>query len=63
MKTLGRISEDSRAPYRRILQRRVDTGAEGIILRCTEMALLVGSEDARVPRFDTTDLHACFAAA
>ncbi len=59
----GQISEDSRMQYRPILQRLVDAGAEGIILGCTEIALLVGPEDAPVPLFDTTDLHARYAAA
>jgi aspartate racemase len=36
----------------------VDRGAEGILLGCTEIDLLVGQEDARVPVFDTTRLHA-----
>jgi len=35
----------------------VDQGAEGILLGCTEIDLLVGSQDARVPVFDTTHLH------
>jgi len=33
-------------------------GAEGILLGCTEIDLLVGPEDAPVPMFDTTRLHA-----
>jgi aspartate racemase len=35
-----------------------DRGAEGILLGCTEIDLLVGPEDAAVPLFDTTRLHA-----
>lgn len=59
----GDIRADSRAQYREIMQRLVDAGAEGIILGCTEIALLVGLDDAPVPLFDTTALHARAAAA
>lgn len=41
----------------------VEVGAEGIILGCTEIALLVGPDDVPVPLFDTTALHARAAAA
>ncbi len=36
----------------------VQQGAEGIILGCTEIGLLVGQEDCSVPVFDTTEIHA-----
>ncbi len=54
----GEVRAESRAQYRKILQRLVEAGAEGIILGCTEIALLVGPDDAPVPLFDTTGLHA-----
>jgi aspartate racemase len=54
----GEVRAESRAQYRKILQRLVEAGAEGIILGCTEIALLVGPEDAPVLLFDTTGLHA-----
>jgi aspartate racemase len=54
----GNIRAESRAHYRRIIQQLVEAGAEGIILGCTEIALLVGPADAPVPLFDTTALHA-----
>ena len=60
---LGRVREDSRARYCQIMQRLVEAGAEGIILGCTEIALLVGPAEAPVPIFDTTRLHARAAAA
>jgi aspartate racemase len=60
---LGQVREDSRAHYRRIIQQLVEAGAEGIILGCTEIALLVGPDEAPVPLFDTTGLHAHAAAA
>lgn len=59
---LGRIREESRAEYRRIMAGLVERGAEAIILGCTEIALLVSPEDATVPLFDTTALHARAAA-
>ena len=54
----GEFRAESRAQYREIMQRLVEAGAEGIILGCTEIALLVRPDDAPVPLFDTTDLHA-----
>jgi aspartate racemase len=55
---LGQISEKSRAMYKRIIEDLAGQGAEGIILGCTEIGLLVKPEDSRVPVFDTTLLHA-----
>jgi aspartate racemase len=55
---LGRVLEPSRAAYRRVIEDLVARGAEGVILGCTEIAMLVGAGDARVPVFDTTELHA-----
>jgi aspartate racemase len=55
---IGVVAEDSRAHYRRIMAELADRGAEGILLGCTEIDLLVGPEDAPVPVFDTTRLHA-----
>ena len=58
----GEIRAESRTHYRAIMQRLVEAGAEGIILGCTEIALLVKPDDAPVPLFDTTALHARAAA-
>ncbi len=55
---LGIIREESRAEYRAIMARLVAQGAQGIILGCTEITLLVDATDATVPLFDTTRLHA-----
>ena len=55
---LGDLRAASRAHYREIMQRLVERGAAGIILGCTEIALLIGPADAPVPLFDTTALHA-----
>jgi aspartate racemase len=55
---LGVISEQSRAEYRRIMRDLAGRGAEGILLGCTEIDLLVGPADSPVPVFDTTRIHA-----
>lgn len=57
----GKIQAASRTAYREIIARMVDAGAEGIILGCTEIMLLIGPEDSPVPIFDTTALHAAAA--
>lgn len=54
----GRIVPASKTAYIRIMDSLVEDGAQGIILGCTEIPLLVGSEDVRVPVFDTTRIHA-----
>ncbi|HVN54183.1 MAG TPA: aspartate/glutamate racemase family protein [Anaerolineaceae bacterium] len=54
----GIIMEDSRREYRNILSQLVSAGAEGVILGCTEIGLLVHAEDSSVPLFDTTGIHA-----
>ncbi len=55
---LGKIIPDSRTEYLRIMNELVQSGAEGIILGCTEIGLLVKQEDCLVPLFDTTLIHA-----
>ncbi|WP_406053466.1 aspartate/glutamate racemase family protein [Streptomyces sp. NBC_01077] len=55
---LGIIREESRAAYGEVISRLVASGAEGIILGCTEIELLVGPEHSIVPVFATTRLHA-----
>jgi len=55
---LGVVREASRAAYRDIMRALVARGAEAVILGCTEISLLVGADDAAVPLFDTTALHA-----
>jgi len=54
---LGRILETSKLEYVRIMSTLVSKGAQGIILGCTEIMLLVGQDDCAVPVFDTTALH------
>ena len=55
---LGTIEDTSRERYRDIMADLVRRGAEGIILGCTEICLLVGAADTSVPVFDTTQIHA-----
>ncbi|PEP88433.1 aspartate/glutamate racemase family protein [Bacillus pseudomycoides] len=55
---LGKVNQTSRDSYKEIINRFVQNGAEGIILGCTEIGLLVKQEDSQVPLFDTTFIHA-----
>ncbi|WP_265523986.1 aspartate/glutamate racemase family protein, partial [Providencia heimbachae] len=55
---LGHINENSKKEYKRIMTNLVQQGAEGIILGCTEITLLVGERDTSVHIFDTTAIHA-----
>lgn len=55
---LGQIKDLSKKEYFRIINKLVENGAEGVILGCTEIPLLVKQEDVTVPIFDTTTLHA-----
>jgi aspartate racemase len=55
---VGTIRSESKAQAAGIMGRLVESGAEGIILGCTELGLLIGAEDCRVPLYDTTRLHA-----
>ncbi len=55
---LGLIQDESREAYKRIMAGLVERGAQGIILGCTEIELLVHAEDCAVPLFPTTRIHA-----
>jgi aspartate racemase len=54
----GQVLDASREVYRAVIRRLVERGAQGIILGCTEIMLLIGEADSPVPVFDTTTLHA-----
>lgn len=54
----GILKEETRAEFRSVMRRLEERGAEGVILGCTELGLLVSAEDATVPIFDTTQIHA-----
>ena len=53
----GLITAESKARYISIINKLVEQGAEGIILGCTEIPLLIKQEDVEVPVFDTTLIH------
>jgi len=53
----GLISEDSKQALISIIQQLVNDGAEGVILGCTELPLLIKPSDTQVPLFDTLQLH------
>ncbi|PEI81533.1 aspartate racemase [Bacillus wiedmannii] len=55
---LGKITSQSREYYKRVIEELVQEGAQGIILGCTEIGLLIKQEDVSVPIFDTTHIHA-----
>ena len=55
---LGMVKESSKADYLRIIADLAARGAQGVILGCTEIGLLVGQEDTELPVFDTTFIHA-----
>ena len=54
----GQIKDESRTGYQKIIRNLAERGAQGIILGCTEIPLLIGEADAGLPLFDTTILHA-----
>jgi aspartate racemase len=54
----GAFTAETRAAYLRIIGRLVARGAEGVILGCTEIPLLIKPGDCDVPTFDTTTIHA-----
>ena len=54
---VGIVDPASRQAFQQVMSRLVDRGAQGMILGCTEIELLVGAEDTSVPVFPTTRLH------
>ncbi|MBN2045057.1 MAG: aspartate/glutamate racemase family protein [Anaerolineales bacterium] len=54
----GKILAQSKAEYVRMIEGLAAAGAQGVVLGCTEIPLLIGAEDVSVPVFDTTYLHA-----
>jgi aspartate racemase len=55
---LGKINDESREIYRQVMGNLVEMGAQGIILGCTEIPMIVDAQDFDLPLFDTTYLHA-----
>lgn len=54
----GKIETDSKKEYQRIINYSIKNGAEGVILGCTEIPLLIKDKDINIPAFDTTRIHA-----
>jgi aspartate racemase len=54
---LGVVLDESRQLYRDVIERLVQSGAQGIVLGCTEIEMLVSEKDSSVPVFPTTLLH------
>ena len=55
---LGEVRDDSRQEYLRIMGDLVAQGAQGVILGCTEITMLIKPEHTTIPLYDTTHLHA-----
>lgn len=56
--SVGDLNPSSKEKYVEIIDRLIQSGAEGIILGCTEIPLLIQQKDVSVPVFDTTTIHA-----
>ena len=54
----GQIKNESREVYKVIIENLQNRGAEGVILGCTEIPLLISDSDVNIPTFDTTEIHA-----
>jgi aspartate racemase len=54
---LGVVLDESRQLYREVIERLVQSGAEGIVLGCTEIEMLISEKDSSTPVFPTTLLH------
>ena len=53
----GIIKDDSRQKYIKIIDKLIDKGAEGVVLGCTEIPLLIKQKDVSIPIFNTTEIH------
>ncbi len=54
----GILNEDTKNKYLKIINLLIDQGAQGIVLACTEIPLLIAEEEVAVPSFNTTKIHA-----
>lgn len=59
---LGKVLDSSRKEYQRIISYMKHRGAEGVILGCTEIGMLIKEKDSVLPTYDTTIIHATEAA-
>ena len=55
---LGKVLDSSRREYQRIISSLKERGAEGVILGCTEIGMLISEKDSELPVYDTTIIHA-----
>jgi aspartate racemase len=55
---LGVVRDASRTAYQKVIGELIAAGAQGVVLGCTEIELLIGADDSPVPVFPTTRLHA-----
>ena len=55
---MGKFNENSKNAYMQVIEKLKESGAEAVILGCTEIALLVGKEKTSIPMFDTAKIHA-----
>ncbi len=55
---LGTIQPESKKAYQSIIESSIENGAQGVILGCTEIPLLIKAHDVNIPIFDTTRIHA-----
>lgn len=55
---LGKIKVESREYFEKVIEELAENGAEGIILSCTEIGLLIKEKESSIPIFDTTTIHA-----
>lgn len=54
----GKIEATSKEQFQRIINSSVANGAQGVVLGCTEIPLLIKNEDVNISVFDTTKIHA-----
>jgi aspartate racemase len=52
------VINSSREEYQRIISYMKERGAEGVILGCTEIGMLISEKDSELPVYDTTIIHA-----
>lgn len=60
---LGKIEANSKAEYLEIIQEMAEFGAEGVVLGCTEISLLINQSDTAIKLYDTAEIHATSAVA
>ena len=59
---VGIVSDESKKKYLHVIQRLAQEGAQGVVLGCTEIGMLIGQSDTMLPVFDTAQIHALIAA-